>query len=256
MSGSVTPIGGEAPPVRRLVVVSAGLRVPSTTRLLADQLAAAASVALAAQREEPQGGALPGGEFLAGAPQGEASAGEAREAYTRSVMPLSVTTIEVRDHAHAIMDALLSGFATGELRGALDEVIAADALVLVAPTYQASYSGLFKSFMDLIEEGQLRGKPVLLAATGGTERHSLAVEYALRPLVAHLGAIAVPTGVFAATGDLGGATAPALGARIERAAGELAAMVGGGQVVAPARDEFADPIPFAEYLARLDPKSR
>lgn len=198
---------------RTVVVVSAGLRVPSTTRLLADQLGAAAAAALAS------------------------------EAY-----PVVVKTVEVRDHAHAIMDALLTGFSTGELREALDLVRAADALVLVTPTFQASYSGLFKSFMDLIEEGQLRGVPVLLAATGGTERHSLTIEYALRPLVAHLGALAVPTGVYAATGDLGGAAAPGLTARIERAASELAALVGGGPVVAKARDEWTDPTPFAELL--------
>ena len=196
-----------------LVVVSAGLRVPSTTRLLADDLGAAAEAALGAG--------------------------------------VSVTHVEVREHAHAIMDALLTGFPTGELRAALEAVVSADALVLVTPTFQASYSGLFKSFMDLIEEGQLRGKPVLLAATGGTERHSLAVEYALRPLVAHMGAVTVPTGVFAATGDLGGGAAPALTARIARAAGELASLVGGGGVVAPARDEWADPTPFEELLGQV-----
>lgn len=205
---------------RRLVVVSAGLRVPSTTRLLADQLAAAATRALAA-------------------------GGEASEAYG-----VDVETIEVRDHAHAIMDALLTGFPTGELSAALDQLAAADAVVLVTPTFQASYSGLFKSFMDLVEEGRLRGKPVLLAATGGSERHSLAVEYALRPLLAHLGAIAVPTGVYAATGDLGGEGSASLTARIERAADELAALVGGGQVVAPQRDEWADPTPFEHLLRR------
>lgn len=203
---------------RRLVVVSAGLRVPSTTRLLADQLGAAATAALAAD-------------------------GQVSDAYR-----VEAETIEVRDHAHAIVDALLTGFATGALSEALERLAAADALVLVTPTFQASYSGLFKSFVDLIEEGRLRGKPVLLAATGGSERHSLAVEYALRPLVAHLGAIAVPTGVFAATGDLGGEGAAALTARIERGAGELAGLVGGGQVVAPPRDEWADPTPFEQLL--------
>ena len=205
---------------RRLVVVSAGLRVPSTTRLLADQLAAAATRALAA-------------------------GGEASEAYG-----VDVETIEVRDHAHAIMDALLTGFPTGELSAALDRLAAADAVVLVTPTFQASYSGLFKSFMDLVEEGRLRGKPVLLAATGGSERHSLAVEYALRPLLAHLGAIAVPTGVYAATGDLGGEGSASLTARIERAARELAALVSGGPLVAPVRDELADPTPFEHLLRR------
>ncbi|NLX00343.1 MAG: NADPH-dependent FMN reductase [Actinomycetales bacterium] len=205
---------------RSLVVVSAGLRVPSTTRLLADQLASAAGAALAVN-------------------------GEVSDAYEVDVVP-----IEVRDHAHAIVDALLAGFPTGELSEALDQVAAADALVLVTPTFQASYSGLFKSFMDLIEAGRLRGKPVLLAATGGSDRHSLVVEYALRPLVAHLGAIAVPTGVYAATGDLGGGASEALMARIERAAGELAGLVGGGQVVAPQRDEWTDPTPFEQLLGR------
>lgn len=221
---------------RSLVVVSAGLRVPSTTRMLADQLSSASAQALAG-----------------GAGRGAYPSVEQAYASPDDSTQVDVTLVEIRDHAHAIMDALLTGFPTGELAEALDAVRSADALVLVTPTFQASYSGLFKSFMDLIEEGQLRGVPVLLAATGGTERHSLAVEYALRPLVAHLGAVAVPTGVFAATGDLGGATAPALTARIERAAGELAALVGGGQVVAPARDEWSDPTPFEELLRRSAP---
>ena len=205
---------------RRLAVVSAGLRVPSTTQLLARQLAEAAAAELAAQ-------------------------GEVRDAYE-----VVVREIELREHAHAIVDALLTGFPTGELAAAIEDVVAADALVLVTPVYQASFSGLFKSFVDLVEEGRLRGTPVLLAATGGTERHSLAIEYALRPLVAHLGAVAAPTGVYAATGDLGGPGSAALTARIERAARELAALVGGGAVVAPGRDEVADPTPFAELLAR------
>ena len=202
---------------RSVVVVSGGLRVPSTTRLLADQLGRAAEQALSASSVSP-------------------------------TYPVRVETVEVRDHAHAIVDALLTGFPTGELSAALEAVRSADALILVTPTFQASFSGLFKSFLDLIEEGQLRGMPVLLAATGGTERHSLTIEYALRPLVAHLGAISVPTGVFAATGDLGGAAAPGLTARISRAAAELAGMVQGGPVVAPARDEWTDPTPFAELL--------
>ena len=205
---------------RRLVVVSAGLRVPSTTQLLAGRLADAAARALGASGE----------------------AGGADEVVVREV--------ELREHAHAIVDALLTGFPAGDLAAAIEEVVAADALVLVTPVYQASFSGLFKSFMDLVEEGRLRGKPVLLAATGGTERHSLAIEYALRPLIAHLGAVGVPTGMYAATGDLGGPGAMALEARIERAAAELAALVGGGPVVTPARDELADPTPFAELLAR------
>lgn len=170
-----------------LTVASAGLRVPSSTRLLADQL-------------------------------GE----QARAALATPAVSVEVRHIEVRDHAHAIADALMTGFPSAALAGALADVGAAHALIVVTPVFQASYSGLFKSFVDLIEPDALRGMPVLLAATGGTERHSLVIEHALRPLFAHLGALSVPTGVYAATADFGGAHAPALAARIDRAAAELA----------------------------------
>ncbi len=202
---------------RVLTVVSAGLRVPSSTRLLADQLAERAAEALAG--------------------------------------PVEVRFVEIREHAHGIADALLSGFATGALRTALDDVQNADALIMVTPTFQASYSGLFKAFVDLIEPDTLRGVPVLLAATGGSERHSLVLEHAMRPLFAHLGTLSVPTAVYAATSDFGSG-AGALGARIERAAGELATLLDGrtdsltdGARRGPA-DEFADVVPFAQLLGQ------
>jgi FMN reductase len=164
----------------KLVVVSAGLSVPSSTRLLADRLAAA----------------------------------------TAGQLPVETTTVELRDVAHEITDHLLTGFPPAKLEDVLDAVAAADGLIMVTPIFQASYSGLFKSFIDLIGQGVLDGKPVLAAATGGTSRHSLALDHALRPLLTHLRAVPVPTGVFAATEDWG--TDAALPTRIERAAGELA----------------------------------
>ena len=122
--------------------------------------------------------------------------------------------------AHAIVDALLTGFPTGELRSAVEAVTAADVLVVVSPTFSASYSGLFKSFFDLFEGGSLPGTPTLLAATGGTERHSLVLEHALRPLFVYLGATPVRTGVYAATSDFGGEGAAApRGAHPARRAG-------------------------------------
>ena len=147
---------------------------------------------------------------------------------------------------HAITDALLTGFPTGDLRDALADVTGADALVAVTPTFQGSYSGLFKSFLDLVEAGTLRGVPVLLAATGGTERHSLVIEHALRPLFSYLGALTVPTGVYAATADFGGAGSAPLAARVDRAAAELAALLAGG----PGRPAAeAEVVPFADLLA-------
>lgn len=195
-----------------VTVVSAGLRSPSSTRLLADQLADAVRTRLG---------------------------------------DVDVRHVEVREHAHAIADALLTGFASGELREALDQVESADALVVVTPTFQASYSGLFKSFVDLVDEDALRGTPVLVAATGGTERHSLVLEHALRPLFAHLRAFVLPTGVYAATADFGGEGAPALSRRIDRAADELATVLGDGAGLRrPPADAFADVTPFEQLLAR------
>ena len=196
----------------RLVVVSAGLSVPSSTRLLADRLAAAVVEAL----------------------------GE-----------VEVDVVELRDHAHQLTDRLLTGFAGPDLAEALARVRDADGLVVVTPVFSASYSGLFKMFFDVLEEGALDGTPVLVAATAGTARHSLVLEHALRPLFTYLHAVVVPTGVFAATDDFGDA---GLDRRVQRAAGELAALMGKVDPTARRRrtvdDELADPTPFEELLRR------
>lgn len=73
----------------------------------------------------------------------------------------------------------------------------------MTPIFTASYSGLFKTFFDVVEADALTDKPVLIAATGGTERHSLALEHALRPLFTYLRAVVVPTAVYAASSDWG-----------------------------------------------------
>lgn len=205
---------------RTLAVVSGGLRSPSTTRLLADQLGTAARTALAAK-------------------------GDAAD----------IRHLEVRDHAHAVTDALMTGFPDVELGRALELVTGADALVVVSPVFQASYGGLFKSFFDLVEGGALRGLPVLLAATGGTERHSLVIEHALRPLFSYLGAVTVPTGVYAATGDFGGRGSGRLATRIDRAAAELAGLMAGAVPRATAPEGL---VPFADLLAAsaVDPDAR
>ena len=93
--------------------------------------------------------------------------------------------------------------------------------------FSASYSGLFKTFVDVLEPGMLDGKPVLIAATGGTARHSLVLDHALRPLFSYLQAVVVPTGVFAASEDFGSTDEGHLDKRIRRAAGELAGLLGG-----------------------------
>jgi FMN reductase len=115
--------------------------------------------------------------------------------------------------------------------------------------FSASYSGLFKTFFDVLDKDALIGTPVLLGATAGTARHSLAVEFAMRPLFAYLRAVPVPTGVFAATEDwAGGGTDAALAGRVDRAAGELADLVAGRPANARPADPFAGTPSFEELL--------
>jgi FMN reductase len=196
---------------RSLVVVSAGLSQPSSSRLLADQLAGATVSAFGA--------------------------------------PLEVRTVELRDHAHDIVNNLLTGFPSEPLRAVVEAVTGADGLIAVTPTFNASYSGLFKSFFDVLDEGALVDLPVLAGATGGTARHSLALEHALRPMFTYQRAVVVPTAVFAASEDWAGGEADgALRRRVERAAGELAREMARRERTAPA-DPFALTASFDQLLA-------
>ena len=95
-------------------------------------------------------------------------------------------------------------------------MLGADGLIAVSPIFSASYSGLFKLFFDVVERDGLAGMPTLIAATGGTARHSLALEHALRPLFAYLNAATVATAVFAAAEDWGTPGVAADGSLVER----------------------------------------
>jgi FMN reductase len=74
------------------------------------------------------------------------------------------------------------------IRLAREQVAEADLVVIATPIYKASFSGLLKSFLDLLPQDALRGKTVLALATGGSHAHLLALDYALRPVLAALGA--------------------------------------------------------------------
>ena len=189
----------------RIVVISGGLGTPSSTRVLADDILAHLRDDLAARGE-----------------------------------PLEETVVELRELAHPVVDAMLTGVPTGDLARAGDAVASADALVVVSPTFSASISGLVKTFFDILEPGTLEGKPVLLAATGGTERHSLMLEFAMRPLFSYLGAEPVRTAIFAATSDFGAGSA-GLRSRVSRGASELA------DAVAGRRSTSREPVGFVAF---------
>ena len=206
----------------RFVAVSAGVGVPSSTRLLADRLLQAAQ---------------------------HAAAASGRDAETR--------VIELRDLAVEIANNIVTGFPGPRLAEAQEAVAAADGLIAVTPIFSGSYSGLFKSFFDVMDPDALTGKPVLIAATGGTARHSLALEHALRPLFSYLRAIVIPMAVYAAPQDWGADSDTQhgeLAERISRAGRELADFVlcRAAYQGRAHRSEPADGfIPFAERLAAL-----
>ncbi|WP_210509134.1 FMN reductase [Naasia sp. SYSU D00057] len=89
-------------------------------------------------------------------------------------------------------------------RQALDAVEAADVIVAGSPAYRATYTGLFKLFFDHIGQYALVDKPVVLTATGGSDRHALLVEHQMRPLFGFFQALTLPLGIFATSEDLAG----------------------------------------------------
>ncbi|WP_033283553.1 FMN reductase [Streptomyces sp. NRRL F-525] len=212
----------DTPEPLHLAVVSAGLSVPSSTRLLADRLTESVRAQLAdADRE------------------------------------IEIHVVELRDLAADIANNLITGFPSPALAEAIETVTSADGLIAVTPIFSASYSGLFKSFFDVIDNDALTGKAVLAAATGGTARHSLALEHALRPLFAYLRAVVVPTAVYAASEDWGRNGDPltdTLPNRIVRAGGELAGLMRrrAGSAARTAADDTSV-VPFAQQLEALRP---
>jgi FMN reductase len=107
------------------------------------------------------------------------------------------------------------------IRRALDAVAAADAVVLATPVYKASFAGLLKTFLDLLPQDGLADKVVLPLATGGSQSHLLALDYALRPVLQALEAKHVLASIFATPQQLqwseeqGLVLAPAIAARVD-----------------------------------------
>ena len=87
------------------------------------------------------------------------------------------------------------------VEAALATVESADVLVVATPFYRGSYTGLFKHFFDFIDQDALIDKPVLLAATGGSERHALVIDHQLRPLFSFFQARTLPLGIYATDKD-------------------------------------------------------
>ena len=201
---------------RRITVLSAGLGVPSSSRLLADQLAASTKRQLE-------------------------SAG----------YNVVVDFVELRDLAVDIANNFVTGYAAPKLAEVIAGVDASTGIIAVTPVFSASYSGLFKSFIDVLDPKSLTGKAVLLGATGGTDRHQMVLDYAMRPLFSYLRTRTAATAVFAGPQDWGSADdgASPLSERTDRAAAEFEALLTGPQPgQAPAKLESP---PFEQLLAGI-----
>jgi len=148
----------------------------------------------------------------------------------------SVTLVELAPIARSLGQSLSRAEASPEVEQALATVESADLLVVAAPVYRGSYPGLFKHLVDFIELDALVDTPVLLAATGGSERHALVIDHQLRPLFSFLQAHTLPIGVYATPADFAGAqvNSTALQARIELAAERAAGHLAVQAVLAPA----------------------
>lgn len=171
--------------MKTLVIVNAGLGDPSTTGQVAQRIADAALRQVTA-------------------------AGEG----------LEIRRIDLRTLATDLATWMTTFILTPALTDAQRAVTGADALIAATPVFQGSYSGLFKMFFDTLDMRSLDGVPVTMVATAGTPRHSMVLDYAVRPLLSFLHAVVLPTGVFADTAEFGGDSG--LPHRIDRAARELA----------------------------------
>lgn len=174
----------------RLTVISAGTSDPSSTRLLADRTAERVASIAAAHGHE----------------------------VTRSL-------VDLREHASDISHAMTTQLVTPRLQQVITDLGETDGIVAATPVYKAGPSGLFTSFIDVLDNDLLIGKPVVLAATAGTARHALVADDQLRPLFAYLRALTVPTSLFAAPEDWAD---PLLPRRIDRAALELVLLMESG----------------------------
>lgn len=144
---------------------------------------------------------------------------QARKALEERGRKVRFHTIHLSDLAAEVATSITTGRPTEGLQSSVDKVGEADGLIVGTPVYKASYSGLLKSFLDVLDDDILLSTPTLLSATGGTPRHGLVPDVEMRTLFAYFRALTIPTAVYAATEDW--ADPKAMGERIARAAEEL-----------------------------------
>jgi FMN reductase len=136
---------------------------------------------------------------------------------TRALVELILDRLESRTQIdaeiieiHAINPGLGTALQRDQLdprsQAAIDAVESADLVIAATPVFRGSYTGLFKHFFDFVDQYALAGTPVILAATGGSDRHAMVIDHALRPLFGFFQAWTAPMGLYLSAGDFDGTT--------------------------------------------------
>jgi FMN reductase len=157
-----------------------------------------------------------------------------RPSRTRNLVETAVTKVADRTGGEARLydltelcfslgTTLSAAEASADVAVLLNDIVTADALIVGSPVYKGTYTGLFKHLFDLIDPRALKDKPVVLTATGGSERHALVLDHSMRPLFAFFSADIIATGLYATETDFTDyrPSSDALLSRIDRAATEL-----------------------------------
>lgn len=134
--------------------------------------------------------------------------------------PINVQLVEIGEIGPLFAGSLQPNELAPEVREAISTIEQSDFIVAATPVYRATYTGLFKHLLDFVDHNALIDVPVLLAATGGSDRHALVIDHQLRPLFSFFQSLTLPVGVYASEADFENyrVSSPELRARIELAA--------------------------------------
>jgi len=118
--------------------------------------------------------------------------------------PTELTHVDVYRIGTDLTSAITRDEAGPAAEAALRAVEGADLLVVAVPVFRGSYPGIFKHFVDLLDQYGVAGTPTLLMATGGSDRHALMIDQELRPLFAFLQAFVAPAGIYVSSASFDG----------------------------------------------------
>jgi FMN reductase len=148
-------------------------------------------------------------------------------AAVQNEVPVEPHVIDIAQVGSELGRALARSELSPAAERALQLVETADILIAATPVYRGSYTGHFKHLFDLVDQNALIDTPVILAATGGSDKHCLVIEHQLRPLFGFLQSYTVPVGVYASHADFtsGQVSSEVVLARIVTAARQAVSLV-------------------------------